>query len=208
MRLQSYHYILLSGFFGLLSILADQYSYQLEKSILSLEYLKDNEINRVEFGYNANELAVSLQGTMDEQFFYSNRFDDISVEEKTRSFNQLKFSFGRQINELSSHELFSIIKPESLDRNSQKYLGFITTEDNFYDDLFNFYDNFWDDLKFIIVEGSQLSTRSLTEVLRSFEKIADLRFYRQISLLTAICCSFLSLFFIFIFFKRFIKEKK
>ena len=112
-----------------------------------------------------------MQDTMSEQFFYSGDFEDISVEEKTRSFNQLKFSFDRQINELASHELFSIIKPESIDKNSQEYLGFITTEDDFFDDIFNFYNNFWDDLRFIIVEGSQLSTRSLSNVVRLFENV-------------------------------------
>ena len=130
MSLRSYHYIILSGLFVLLSIVADQYSYQLEKSISLLEYEQDAARNRVVFGNAANELGASLQSAMSEQFFYSVRFEDLSISEKTFSFNQLKLSFSHQINELSNNELFSIIEPESLSINSQKHLDFITIEEN------------------------------------------------------------------------------
>lgn len=207
MRVSSYYFILISGFFGLLSILADQYSYQLEKSITLLEYSQDDQINRVEFGISANKLAASLQGLLEEQMFYSTIFDDISDEEKTRSFNELKISFTRQIDELAANELFLLVKPESFEANSEQYMHFITSEDGLYDDLINFYDSLWDDMAFILTKGSHLSSRSLTDVLILFEKIADLRFYRQISLIAAICSSFLSLFFVFVFFKKFIRER-
>ena len=206
MKFKSYHYIFLSGLFGMFSILADQYSYQLEKSISVLEYVKDEEMNKVEFGTAANKLGVNLQSLASEQLFYSIVLEDISIEEKTRSFNQLKLSFSHQINDLSANELFLTIEPESLAINSQKYFGLITTEEDFYDDLLDFYNAFYDDLVFIITKGSEVSSKSLASVLSLFEKIADLRFQRQISLITAICSSFLSLLFIFVFFKRFIGE--
>ena len=206
MKFKSYHYIFLSGLFGMFSILADQYSYQLEKSISVLEYVKDEEMNKVEFGTAANKLGVNLQSLASEQLFYSIVLEDISIEEKTRSFNQLKLSFSHQINDLSANELFLTIEPESLAINSQKYFGLITTEEDFYDDLLDFYNAFYDDLVFIITKGSEVSSNSLASVLSLFEKIADLRFQRQISLITAICSSFLSLLFIFVFFKRFIGE--
>ena len=206
MKFKSYHYIFLSGLFGMFSILADQYSYQLEKSISVLEYAKDEEMNKVEFGTAANKLGANLQSLASEQLFYSIVFEDISIEEKTRNFNQLKLSFSHQINDLSANELFLTIEPESLAINSQKYFGLITTEEDFYDDLLDFYNAFYDDLVFIITKGSEVSSKSLASVLSLFEKIADLRFQRQISLITAICSSFLSLLFIFVFFKRFIGE--
>lgn len=206
MKFKSYHYIFLSGLFGMFSILADQYSYQLEKSISVLEYVKDEEMNKVEFGTAANKLGVNLQSLASEQLFYSIVLEDISIEEKTRSFNQLKLSFSHQINDLSANELFLTIEPESLAINSQKYFGLITTEEDFYDDLLDFYNAFYDDLVFIITKGSEVNSKSLASVLSLFEKIADLRFQRQISLITAICSSFLSLLFIFVFFKRFIGE--
>lgn len=204
-KMRSLNYILISGFFGFISIIADQYSYQLEKTISLLEYEQDNKITLNQYGKSINEISVDLQNSLAKQhdIFISS---DLSDRELTEDFNNLKLAINNQLESISDDELFVLIAPDSLNATMQKNLGFITEEQNFEKDFLEFYDNFWDDLSFMILSGSELSADALTEILELFDRISDLRFYRQISLITAICASFLSLFFIFIFFKRIIKK--
>ena len=203
--MRSLNYILISGFFGFISIIADQYSYQLEKTISLLEYEQDNKITQNQYGKSINTISVDLQKSLTKQYdsFISS---DLSDREITENFNNLKLAINTQLESMSEDELFVLIAPDSLNATKQKNLGFITEEQNLEKDFLEFYDSFWDDLSFMIHSGSELSADALTEILELFDRISDLRFYRQISLITAICASFLSLFFIFIFFKRIIKK--
>ena len=203
--MRSLNYILISGFFGFISIIADQYSYQLEKTISLLEYEQDNKITQNQYGKSINTISVDLQKSLVKQYdsFISS---DLSDREITENFNNLKLAINTQLESMSEDELFVLIAPDSLNATKQKNLGFITEEQNLEKDFLEFYDSFWDDLSFMILSGSELSADALSEILELFDQISDLRFYRQISLITAICASFLSLFFIFIFFKRIIKK--
>lgn len=205
MKIKSLNYIMISGFFGFLSIVADQYSYQLEKSISLLEYEQGKQISLSEYGTSINGIAVNMQATLQSQYdhYYET---NISEKELAESFNNLKFIFSRQIENLSENDLFVLVAPESLNATVQKNLGFSSKEQNLENDLYVFYDNFWDDLAFMIQSGNKLSSNALGQILDLFDQISDLRFYRQVSLITAICSSFLSLYFIFVFFKRIIRK--
>ena len=203
--MRSLNYILISGFFGFISIIADQYSYQLEKTISLLEYEQDSKITLSQYGKSVNKVSADLQNSLGRQYetFVSS---DLSDTELTEGFNSLKLAINSQIEGMSDDELFVLIAPDSLNATMQKNLGFITEVQNFEIDFLEFYDSFFDDLSFMIFSGSELSADALTEILELFDRISDLRFYRQISLITAICASFLSLYFIFVFFKRIIRK--
>ena len=60
--MRSLNYILISGFFGFISIIADQYSYQLEKTISLLEYEQDNKITQNQYGKSINTIYLNIKG--------------------------------------------------------------------------------------------------------------------------------------------------
>ena len=109
------------------------------------------------------------------------------------------------VEEASLSAYFKEITPKNLSTD-YLLLSKKVSESSFHSDTFALVRFGYDQLGPALMNAAKLSQSAMNEAEKYFEEIANIRFLRQIAILIAIASSLLSLLFLFLFFKIFLKD--